>query len=129
MSTALQTLISLEKDARDFGFDWPDQQMIIEQAISECEEISEAIAKGEGKERIQEEIGDLLHTAISLCLFSGFEPEQTLANVVDKFSSRLLALKEITKKQGLSTLKGQSIQFMMELWLEAKSSAQTTAKR
>lgn len=63
---ALKDLITLEKDARDYGLDWSDYEMILEQVIDECREIKEAINDGESKERVQEEIGDLLlHTAIS----------------------------------------------------------------
>lgn len=39
----LQNLILLKKDARGYGFDWPDHEMILEQAIAECREIKEAI--------------------------------------------------------------------------------------
>lgn len=116
----LDKLIALEKDARAFGFDWPTQETIIEQAISECHEITEAIQQEEPSHRIQEEIGDLLHTAISLSIFSGYDVEETLANVVEKFGKRMDALKQIAKQKGLNTLEGQSFEFMLELWKEAK---------
>lgn len=117
----LDELISLEKDARAFGFDWPDQATIIEQALSECQEITEAIQLQEPAHRIQEEIGDLLHTAISLCVFSGYDVEETIENIVEKFASRMKALKELAQEKGFNTLQGQSFEFMLELWKEAKS--------
>jgi len=43
-----------------------------------------------------------------------------LLKAADKFNLRMQALKEITKKRGLETLHGQSIEFMMGLWREAK---------
>ena len=116
----LDKLIELEKDARAFGFDWPEQATIIEQAISECAEITEAIQLQEPSYRIQEEIGDLLHTAISLCIFSGYDVEETVANIVEKFGSRMKTLKELAHQKGFTTLKGQSFEFMLELWKEAK---------
>ena len=48
--SALKNLILLEKDARDYGFDWSDYDMILEQVIDECREIKEAINNGEKKE-------------------------------------------------------------------------------
>lgn len=119
--TSLQDLILLEQEARSFGFDWPDEDCIIEQAISECDEIRDAIDQQETRERIQEEIGDLLHTAISLCLFSGFSVEETLENVVKKFGHRLKTVQQLTKEHGLDNLHGQSFDFMMELWKKAKT--------
>jgi uncharacterized protein YabN with tetrapyrrole methylase and pyrophosphatase domain len=120
VNTPLQDLIKIEIDARDYGFDWPHEDMIIDQAISECEEIRAAIRDQEPSHRIQEEIGDLLHTAISLCLFAGYDPDETLTVITKKFGSRMNDVKKLAAQRGLETLKGQSIEFMLELWGEAK---------
>lgn len=37
----LLKLIELEQDARKFGFDWPNQFMILDQVIDECREVRE----------------------------------------------------------------------------------------
>lgn len=118
--TSLEKLILLEKDARCFGFDWPDQFMILDQAISECEEIREAIIHQEVPERIQDEIGDLIHAAISLCLFSGFDVEETVSKVTNKFGNRMAIVKKLTQDQGLKNLEGQSVEMRMALWAESK---------
>ncbi len=119
-NSTLNALIEVELAARNFGFEWPHKEMIIDQAISECHEIFDAINEGEAEERVQEEIGDLLHTAISLCIFAGFDVEQTLARVTTKFATRMAAMHELAKNRGLTSLSGQSIDFMLELWHEAK---------
>lgn len=124
-NNALEALIILEKDTRAFGFDWPNQETIIEQARSECAEILDAIHQQEPSHRIQEEIGDLLHTAISLCLFSGYELEETIKNVVEKFGARMKALKELTEEEGFEDLNGKSFDFMLSLWNKAKKRAIT----
>ncbi len=115
----LDRLIKLEKDARDFGFEWPDIDMIIDQSISEAEEVREA-AREKDKAHTQEEIGDLLHTAISLCRFAGYDVKDTLAKTADKFEKRMNALKDVARERGFSSLQGQSTDFMMGLWSEAK---------
>ena len=120
MSNALKDLIELEKDAVKFGFEWPNEKAILEQVVSECDEIQSAINESEGKDRIQEEIGDLLHTSISLCRFANLDVEETLTKTVKKFAHRMQALKDITHSRGLSSLQGQSTKFMLELWSEAK---------
>lgn len=119
-NNALSELLFLEKEAREFGFEWPDEAMIIDQAIDECREIREAIDNHESSERIQEEIGDLLHTAISLCVFAGFDVNDTMRKVNIKFGGRMNAMKTLTNDLGLENLKGQSIDYMLELWREAK---------
>ena len=120
LDSALLDLLSLENDAKNFGFEWPNETMIIEQAMDECREIKEAVDKQEMRERIQEEIGDLLHSTISLCEFAGFEIEDTLIKVNSKFEKRMCAIKKLTYEMDLPNLKGKSIDFMMELWRKAK---------
>ena len=117
---ALQKLIYLEQDTRKFGFDWPDQFMILDQIIDECREVREEIDQGSNKERLQEEIGDLLHSVISLCIFSGFDALETISKTNAKFSKRMQLLKELTKQRGLESLHGQSIDFMLNLWRDVK---------
>lgn len=116
----LEQLVQLENDARKFGFDWPHHLMILEQIIDECREVREEIDHGESQEKLQEEIGDLLHSVISLCIFSGFKVEETLSKTHIKFSRRMQLLKECVQRHGLEDLRGQSIHFMLQLWKEVK---------
>lgn len=117
---SIEKLISLEKEARGFGFDWPDHEMVIDQAISESEEVRNAINQGESQERIKEEVGDLIHTAISVCMFLGFTVEETTDIVADKFAKRFGHVKNIANEQGFENLKGQTTEKLVEIWNEAK---------
>jgi uncharacterized protein YabN with tetrapyrrole methylase and pyrophosphatase domain len=121
--TALNDLIATELAAREFGFDWPNAEMIIQQANSECVEITQALENNESPERVQEEIGDLLHTAISLCLFQGYDVDQTLTKTNAKFSKRMQTVMELAHRRGFNNLTGQPIEFLLELWQEAKTIA------
>lgn len=116
----LKKLIELEQDARKFGFDWPDKSMILDQIMDECREVREEIDQGSNTGRLQEEIGDLLHSVISLCCFAGFDVEDTIGKTNMKFSKRLHLLRELTRCQGLENLQGQSMDFMLTLWREVK---------
>lgn len=118
--TPLQQLIVEERKAREFGFDWPDYEMIFAQMIDELREVREDIKSNAPAHKLQEEIGDVLHVAISLCVFAGFDVEETLALVNKKFAARMAGLKELAEERGLPNLKGQSMEFMLELWKEVK---------
>lgn len=120
MFSALDELLHIEQDARAFGFEWPDVNTIIEQALDECREIKDAIAQQESPSRVQEEIGDLLHTAVSLCVFAGFDVEETIQMINNKFSGRMHALKTLSHQLKMTTLHGQSFDFMLQLWKQAK---------
>jgi GNAT superfamily N-acetyltransferase/NTP pyrophosphatase (non-canonical NTP hydrolase) len=114
-------LLELERDARQFGFDWPDQFMILDQIVDECREVREDIVSNSTEDKIQEEVGDLLHAVISLCVFSGFSIESIIEKTNAKFAKRMSLLKQLTQKYGLENLHGQSIEFMLKLWGEVKT--------
>ena len=116
----LYKLIQLEHESNEFGFAWPNVEMIIEQAISECYEIKDTINQNEPPERIQEEIGDLLHAVVSLCIFLELDVEKVLNAAIAKFANRLKALKHIAYEQGFDDLKGQPISVLLDLWEQAK---------
>lgn len=116
----LQHAMKLEEDACRFGFDWPHYQAILQQIIRECQEVSDALQHLESPARIQEEIGDIFHAAISLCRFLGFDAEATLALSLDKFAKRMQTMREIAAKRGVLTLHGLSTEAMLALWEEAK---------
>ncbi|MBN8827250.1 MAG: hypothetical protein J0H68_00910 [Sphingobacteriia bacterium] len=116
----IQQLIKVEKEAREYGFDWPNTEMIFEQIISECEEIKNSIKLEEGVKRIQEEIGDLMHAVYSLCIFMNCDPIETLKITTDKFETRFSILKKLAQEEGYNTLKGQNIDVLMKFWNEAK---------
>jgi uncharacterized protein YabN with tetrapyrrole methylase and pyrophosphatase domain len=118
--TILTKLISLEYAAADFGFQWETAEQIIEQARSELHEIEE-ILHDSNRERLQEEIGDLMHAVFSLCVFCQFDPNETLRNSVEKFERRFNEVKLLALKQGLNTLQGQNFDTLMEFWEKAKT--------
>nr|MBP7190709.1 nucleotide pyrophosphohydrolase [Rickettsiaceae bacterium] len=85
----LLKLITLEQNARKFGFDWPDHFMILDQIIDECREVREELDNFSNQEKLEEEVGDVLHSVISLCVFSGFNVEETIDKTNAKFSRRM----------------------------------------
>ena len=117
----LKRLSTLENEASEFGFKWETSEQILEQIRSELTEI-EIHLKDHDKDKLQEEIGDLLHAAFSLCVFCQLDPEKTLKNSVEKFDRRFRETKKITLKEGLKNLNGQSFKKLMDVWSKAKES-------
>lgn len=119
----LQQLTLTEDEAQDFGFQWSNAQQILDQIISEVQEVHEVLnhsVSEDSKEHLQEEIGDLIHAACSLCLFCGFDLEKTMYKSVEKVKLRLQKVKFIANVQGYTTLKGEPFAKLMELWDRAK---------
>ena len=120
----LEKIEHLEKEAAAFGLQWETKEQIMTQILNECLEIEEHLHSPKQKEALQEEIGDLLHAAFSLCVFCNFSPELTLAKSLDKFEKRLNAMKEIVKEKGLTHLRDKSFAELMEYWEQAKARTQ-----
>lgn len=116
----INKIITLEEEAIEFGFKWPNNEAIIKQAISECNEILNSINLQESKERIEEEIGDLIHCAFSLSVFNKLDPKRIVEKIYHKFNKRLKNLKLISAQRNINSLQGKSTEFMLELWDQAK---------
>lgn len=115
----------LEKQAAEFGFAWPNENTIIKQILSECEEIQQELTHdslmASNNSKLQEEIGDLLHAAFSLCVFCRFDTKETLTNSVNKFERRFVEVKQLAAKSDMVDLNGLPFAKLMEFWDQAKT--------
>lgn len=66
--TTFEEIEQLEQDAVVFGQQWETSDQIMTQIRNECLEIEEHLHSPEQREALQDEIGDLLHAAFSLCV-------------------------------------------------------------
>jgi len=117
--TVLDRTLELEKKANAFGFQWENATQILDQIKSECQEIQAELDQ-KNTENLQEEIGDLLHAVLSLCVFCQFPLQATLEKSLDKFDGRLAQVIAQAKSHGYQTLKGQPIDVLMSFWNKAK---------
>jgi uncharacterized protein YabN with tetrapyrrole methylase and pyrophosphatase domain len=125
----LEKLIKCDREARNYGFIWPNYHMVIDAVISEAEEVREALDDKEELERIKEEMGDLLHVTISLADFLKFDINELLIDAEIKFRKRSDALKIVMQKYNLDDFRGKNIEFMQSCWQEAKRLADTKATK
>jgi|SRR5579862_542373 len=120
--TIFDKLTRLENEAADFGFKWETVDQIKAQIMSELTEI-DAHLNDQVKTKLQEETGDLLHAAFSLCIFLKLDPTITLEKSINKFERRFNAVKQIAKQQGLTSLNGKTFDELMNFWNKAKETA------
>lgn len=119
----LDKAVQLEQEADAFGFSWETPQQIMDQIESECLEVREHLVADDAtrdNEALEEEMGDLLHAALSLCVFYKFDPKITIKKTLDKFERRLNAVKSLAEEQGLAHLKGHEFDELMQFWDAAK---------
>ena len=82
---ALWRAEKIQKKASRAGFDWPDHTGAIEALQMELHELESAIATGGN---IEEELGDLIFSAVNIARFFDVDPESALIKSCDKFVKR-----------------------------------------
>lgn len=75
-----------EKASR-VGFDWPDVSGVLAKVDEERGELAEAVAGGD-RERVAEELGDLLFALVNVGRFAGISAEEALRAATGRFAVR-----------------------------------------
>ncbi len=109
-----------ELEAKEFGFYWEDFHQLFEQIQSECSEIQEAW-DNKNFEHLQEEVGDLIHAAVSLAIFFKLDPHETMSKSINKFQKRFDALVVLAQNDGHNHLHQQSFDILLNYWKRAKA--------
>ena len=100
------------------GFDWPDATALMGKLREEAGELEAEVAGGSGRERLEDELGDVLFTAVNLARHLKLDPETALRGANAKFRGRFEAMEKAAGgREGLETLGAEE---MEGLWAEAK---------
>ena len=113
---ALWRAEKVQKKAKKAGFDWPDVSGALDKLSEELEELKTAVAEGTN---VEEELGDLLFSAVSVSRFVKVDTEEALNGATDKFIGRFRKVEEEAARQGRA-LEGMSLAELDKLWEHAK---------
>lgn len=108
----------LQKKAAKAGFDWPNISGVADKIQEELAEVLEA-AGGESDEKIEEELGDLLFSAVNLCRYLKVEPSVALHRTNGKFIRRFRHVEKKMKETG-QEMKRENLKIMDQFWNEEK---------
>ncbi|MGH7273167.1 MAG: nucleoside triphosphate pyrophosphohydrolase [Nitrospiria bacterium] len=111
------------------GFDWPSPSSsalgiegiggVLDKVREEFEELAEAIRQNE-KERIGQELGDLLFSLVNLARFTQVDPEGALRETTRRFIDRFKEMDRIARAQG-RPLHELTLEEMDALWEQSKN--------
>ena len=110
----------IQDKARAVGFDWKNKEEVWDKVIEELDEVKHEIINGNDREKMEEEVGDLLFSIVNAARLYDIEPETALEKTNRKFLKRFRYLEEKAGQSGRS-LKEMSLDEMEMLWQEAKS--------
>ncbi|WP_151117514.1 nucleoside triphosphate pyrophosphohydrolase [Hypericibacter adhaerens] len=92
---ALTRAAKLQKRAARIGFDWPEAAPVLDKIVEEVDEIKAELVQGSGRDRLADEVGDLLFAVTNLARHLELDPEQTLRGANAKFERRFRRLEAL----------------------------------
>lgn len=115
---ALWRAEKIQKKAKKVGFDWPEVSGAMDKLHEEIAELVEAQAEND-KAHIEEELGDLLFTAVNVARFMDIDPETALHKSCEKFIKRFEYIETEAVKSGRE-LKDMTLEEMEVLYNACK---------
>ena len=129
--SALLYALKLQKKAAKAGFDWPKETAGQEIRAKITEELAEFFHECENEQResqtsegMEEELGDLLFSAVNLARVHAIDPEIALGRSAEKFRQRFIHMEQNVASQHKTptmTFQDCSMQELEALWQQAKA--------
>ena len=110
--------LKISAKAAKMGFDRPDAHGVCDKLHEEMNEVEETLSMMEGDARVEEELGDLLFTAINLCRHRKVNPELALRKANEKFIRRFHAMLELLQQRRVSAPTANE---MEQAWNQVKA--------
>src|SRR4030066_1283200 len=117
-SPSLSQAYQLTQRASRVGFDWPNIEGVLKKLDEELGEFREALFL-QNREKICEEMGDLLFVLANVSRFLQINPEEALKKTLDKFIYGFHYI-EISLHQEGKSFRQSNLMEMDRLWEEAK---------
>ena len=109
----------IQSKAARVKFDWPDAGAAWTKVEEEVREASAALASGD-RERLADELGDVLFSLVNVARLSSLDAEDVLQSAVEKFRRRFTAMERDLGESGRS-LAGVSADELERSWEAAKA--------
>ncbi|MFI4886867.1 MAG: nucleoside triphosphate pyrophosphohydrolase [Steroidobacterales bacterium] len=118
---ALTRAAKLGKRAARVGFDWEHASQVRDKVLEEVREIEEALAAGPhaSRDKIAEEVGDLLFAVANWSLHLKIDPEEALRAANAKFERRFRRMEALAAARG-AQLRALDPAQWDALWRQAK---------
>jgi MazG family protein len=117
--------LKLQKRAARVGFDWLEFAQLRDKLHEETAELeAELSANTADRQKISDEVGDILFVAVNIARKTGVDPETALLGCNQKFEQRFRYIEQNIEKYNKS-IEDSSLEEMESLWQEAKSATKS----
>ena len=124
---ALHRAFRLQDRAAGVGFDWPDAVGPAEKVEEELAEVRAEVDRGAKSSgngvpdaRLEDELGDLLFSAVNLCRKLGVHPSLALDKANVKFATRFQGVESLARDRGID-VRTAGLEVLDGLWDEVKA--------
>lgn len=107
----------IQEKASRVGFDWKERNDVWEKVFEEINEFKEA--KHQSKDRMEDELGDILFVIVNAARFEGISAENAMLRAINKFKNRFEFIEE-KLKQNNTNFTNKTLEELDEIWDEAK---------
>ena len=108
----------MQKTAAKTGFDYENASGAMVDLMNEVAELDEAMNEGTTRHQ-QEELGDVLFSAVNVARLLHIDPEEALTRSTEKFMDRFEKVERIAAQRGMDMSK-TPMDELNALWAEAK---------
>ena len=116
---ALMKAQKVQSKAKKAGFDWESAEGAFLKIQEESSELKEALESGDSL-RVEDELGDLLFSAVNVARFCHCDAETALEKATRKFMKRFMVTERLADEKGIN-MKSASLETLDSLWEEAKA--------
>ena len=110
--------IKIQKKVSSLNFDWPNYKRVLLKLDEELDELKSAI-NSKKENNIEEELGDVFFTLISLCRHLSKDPDSIIRKANDKFIKRFNEMENIVEDKNIKWHDLNEKQ-ILNLWNKAK---------
>ena len=115
---ALMRAQKVQKRSAKSGMDFKDAADAAAKVTEELGELKEAICE-DNRDRLEDEMGDLLFSVVNIARFIKVDAEQALTRATDKFSRRFRDIEALADERGID-MHTASVEELEALWQEVK---------
>lgn len=112
--------LKLQERAAAVGFDWPGPQPVFDKLAEEIGELRAEFAQGTERERLEDELGDVLFVLVNLARHAKLDPAHALRRANAKFERRFRRMESLAADAG-EALADKPLAEQDALWDRAKA--------
>ena len=110
----------IQEKVKGVGFEWKKKEQVWDKVMEELAELKHEVDNGQDKERMEDELGDLLFAITNYARYIGVNPEDALEHTNRKFIRRFQYIETESAKDGFK-IEDMSLEEMDKYWIQAKS--------